>query len=69
MIWVCTCDSTFRTLLCLCSFPIKYVKYDSMVNIKNKEYICIYMCVCVCVCVRERERERERLFDIFNTLY
>ncbi len=24
--------STFRTLLCRCPFPIKYVKYDSMVN-------------------------------------
>ncbi len=24
--------STFRTLLCHCSFSIKYVKYDSMVN-------------------------------------
>ncbi len=58
MIWVCTCDSTFRTLLWLCSFPIKYVKYDSMVNIKNIEYIYIYnVCVCVCVCVWERERE------------
>ncbi len=32
MIWVCY--STFRTLLCRCSFPIKYVKYDSMVNKK-----------------------------------
>ncbi len=26
--------STFRTLLCRCSFPMKYVKYDSMVNKK-----------------------------------
>ncbi len=24
----------FRTLLCRCSFPMKYVKYDSMVNKK-----------------------------------
>ncbi len=32
MIWVRY--STFRTLLCRCSFPIKYVKYDSMVNKK-----------------------------------
>ncbi len=35
--------------LCRCSFPIKYVKYDSMVNKKYN----------VCVCARERERERE----------
>ncbi len=49
MIWVCY--STFRTLLCRCSFPIKYVKYDSMVN---KEYN-----VCVCVCARASARERE----------
>ncbi len=27
-------DSTFKTLLCRCSFNIKYVKYDSMVNKK-----------------------------------
>ncbi len=26
--------STFRTLLCRCSFSVKYVKYDSMVNKK-----------------------------------
>ncbi len=26
-------DSTFWTVSCRCSFPIKYVKYDSMVNI------------------------------------
>ncbi len=32
MIWVCY--STFITLLCRCSFSIKYVKYDSMVNKK-----------------------------------
>ncbi len=50
MIWVCY--STFRTVLCRCSCPIKYVKYDSMVN-QNKEYN-------VCVCARARERERER---------
>ncbi len=49
MIWVCY--STFRTVLCRCSCPIKYVKYDSMVN-QNKEYN-----VCVCACARERERE------------
>ncbi len=30
--WVCY--STFRTLLCRCSFSIKYVKYDGMVNKK-----------------------------------
>ncbi len=32
-------------VLCRCSFPIKYIKYDSMVN---KEYIYIYN-----VCERE----------------
>ncbi len=31
---ILVCYSTFRTLLCRCSFPIKYVKYDSMVNKK-----------------------------------
>ncbi len=48
-------DSTFKTLLCRCSFNIKYVKYDSMVNKKIKNiYIYIYIYIyylCVCVCV------------------
>ncbi len=47
-------DSTFRTVLCRCSFLIKYVKYVSMVNKKLRIYIYIYN---VCVCVREREKE------------
>ncbi len=35
------CYSTFRTLLCRCSFLIKYVKYDSMVN--KKYNVCVFV--------------------------
>ncbi len=52
---LCSSDDLglLQHLLCCCSFPIKYVKYDSMVN---KEYVYIYS---VCGGGGERESERE----------
>ncbi len=43
--------SLLQHLLCRCSFPIKYIKYDIMVNKIKIKYIYIYN---VCVCVWER---------------
>ncbi len=52
---LCSSDDLglLQHLLRRCSFPIKYVKYDSMVNKKIKN---IYTYI---VCVWERESERE----------
>ncbi len=59
---LCSSDDLglLQHLLCRCSFPIKYVNNDSMVNKKIKN-IYIYN-----VCVRERESERESIISTIN---
>ncbi len=47
MIWV-----GYKHLLCRCSFPIKYIKYDIMVNKIKIKYIYIFI-MCVYVCERD----------------
>ncbi len=57
---LCSSDDLglLQQLLRCCSFPIKYVKYDNMVNKKIKIYIYI---MCVCVSERESTVKQEKL--------
>ncbi len=57
---LCSSDDLglLQHLLRRCSFPIKYVKYDSMV--KKKKNIYTYIVVCEREREREERRERER---------
>ncbi len=47
-------DLSLLQHLCRCSFPIKYIKYDIMVNKIKIKYIYIYIFImCVYVCERD----------------
>ncbi len=56
--------SLLQHLLCRCSFPIKYIKYDIMVNKIKIKYIYIYIYIfimCVYVCERDGAVKQEKL--------